>query len=48
MGLGGHTVLVIGGSSGIGAEVARRAAAAQLVLAGRDGAELAAAATAPG
>jgi NAD(P)-dependent dehydrogenase (short-subunit alcohol dehydrogenase family) len=46
MGLSGRTVLVIGGSSGIGAEVARRAAAAgaQLVLTGRDDAKLAAAA----
>lgn len=46
MGLSGRTVLVIGGSSGIGAEVSRRAAAAgaQLVLTGRDEAKLAAAA----
>lgn len=47
MALAGRTVLVIGGSSGIGAEVARRAAAAgaHLVLTGRDDAKLAAAAT---
>jgi NAD(P)-dependent dehydrogenase (short-subunit alcohol dehydrogenase family) len=44
--LAGRTVLVVGGSSGIGAEVARRAAAegAHLVLTGRDDAKLAAAA----
>jgi NAD(P)-dependent dehydrogenase (short-subunit alcohol dehydrogenase family) len=44
--LAGRTVLVIGGSSGIGAEVAARAAAAgaHLILTGRDGAKLAAAA----
>jgi NAD(P)-dependent dehydrogenase (short-subunit alcohol dehydrogenase family) len=44
--LAGRAVLVIGGSSGIGAEVARRAAAAgaHLILTGRDDAKLAAAA----
>ena len=44
--LDGKTVLVIGGSSGIGAEVARRAAAAgaHVVVTGRDEAKLAAAA----
>jgi NAD(P)-dependent dehydrogenase (short-subunit alcohol dehydrogenase family) len=41
--LAGSTVLVLGGSSGIGAEVARRATAAgaHLVLTGRDAAKLA-------
>jgi NAD(P)-dependent dehydrogenase (short-subunit alcohol dehydrogenase family) len=48
--LAGRTVLVLGGSSGIGAEVARRAAAAgsRLVLTGRDEAKLAAVAARTG